>query len=100
MARTATSSRSTKACAADALLVVVVSTSGHPLSTTNTLLAAELCQQGGEVDAPMVAGCECLRAGLEWTTAAVVRGAGARCRGGRLACATGEGARAGGGHDG
>ncbi|XP_066341918.1 uncharacterized protein [Miscanthus floridulus] len=42
-----------------------VSTSGRPLSTANALLAAELCQQGAEVDALVRAGCERLRAGLE-----------------------------------
>jgi len=77
-----------------------VSTSGRLLSTVGALLAAELCQQGGEVDALVLAECECLRTGLEWATAAVVRGAGARRRGGRLTCAAGEGARAGGGHGG
>jgi hypothetical protein len=54
----------------------------------------------GEVDALVLAGCERLRAGLERATATGVRGAGTCHRDGRLASATGEGARAGGGHGG
>ena len=61
------------ACTVGALLAAVVPTSARPLSTADALLAAELCQQGGEVDALVLAGCERLRVGLERTTAAVVR---------------------------
>jgi hypothetical protein len=49
-------------------LAAVVSTNGCPLSpacTADALLVTELCQQGGEVDALVLVGCECLHAGLE-----------------------------------